>query len=69
LILVKYFVYTEGAEDCTFFYEAGNEDHQLGTGSFVHNIIISVVRRVEFVSDWMSLVQYYCCKCALTMCG
>jgi hypothetical protein len=23
---------TEWAEDCTFFYGAGNEDHQLGTG-------------------------------------
>jgi hypothetical protein len=23
---------TERAEDYTFFYEAGNEDHQLGTG-------------------------------------
>jgi exonuclease III len=25
---------TERAEDYTFFYGAGNEDHQLGTGSF-----------------------------------
>jgi hypothetical protein len=45
---------TERAEDYTFFYWAGNEDHQLGTGSFVHKRIISAVRRVEFVSDWMS---------------
>jgi hypothetical protein len=26
---------TERAEDFTFFYGAGNEDHQLGTGFFV----------------------------------
>jgi exonuclease III len=26
---------TEQAKDCTFLYEAGNEDHQLGTG-FLH---------------------------------
>jgi exonuclease III len=45
---------TERAEDYTLFYGAGNEDHQLGTGFFVHKRIISAVRRVEFVTDRMS---------------
>jgi hypothetical protein len=47
---------TERAEGYTFFYGAGNEDHQLGTGFFVHMKIISAVRRVEFVSDMMSYI-------------
>jgi exonuclease III len=64
---------TERAEDYTFFYGAGNEDHQLGTGFFVHKRMVSAVRMVEFVSDRMSyhtkrsLVQYYCCKYARPM--
>jgi exonuclease III len=37
---------TERAEDYTFFYGQGNEDHQLGTGFFVHKTILSAVRRV-----------------------
>jgi hypothetical protein len=45
---------TERAEDYTFFYRQGNEDHQLGTGFFVHKRIVSAVRRVEFISDRMS---------------
>jgi hypothetical protein len=47
---------TERAEDYIFFYGEGNEDHQLGIDIFVHNRIISAVRRVEFVSDRMSYI-------------
>jgi exonuclease III len=49
---------TERAEDYTFFYGAGNEDHQLEKGVYVHKRIISAVRRVEFVSDRMSYISY-----------
>jgi exonuclease III len=45
----------EWAEDYTF-YGVENEDHQFGTGFFVHKRIISAVRRVEFVSDRMTYI-------------
>jgi hypothetical protein len=47
---------TERAEDYTFFYGKGNEDHQLGTGFLIHKRILPAIRRVEFVSDKMSYI-------------
>jgi hypothetical protein len=45
---------TEPAGEYTIYSGKGNENHELGTGFFVHRRIVSAVKRVEFISDRMS---------------
>jgi hypothetical protein len=61
----------EPADDYTFFYGNENTNH-LGTDFFMRNVIMSVLKRTEFISDRMysynskrSLVWYYS-ECACT---
>ena len=42
--------------DCGFFYGKGNEIHQLGTGFFVDCIIVTAVKKVEFVNYRLSYI-------------
>jgi hypothetical protein len=48
---------SEPAGEYAFFYGKGNEYHELGTGFFVHERIISAVKRVESVSDRVSYIM------------
>jgi hypothetical protein len=47
---------TELAEEYTFVYGKGIENHELGTGFFVNKRILSAVKRVEFVGDRKSYI-------------
>ena len=47
---------TARAGDYNFFYGKGNENHQLGTGFFVHRRLVSAVKRIESVSDRLSYI-------------
>jgi len=60
------------AGDFTHFYRKRYENHQLGTGYFVCNRIITATKTVEFVSyrnlynSEKSLVYYHYFECACT---
>jgi hypothetical protein len=43
--------FTRRAADYNFFYGKRDENHQLGTGFFVHRRIVPAVKRVEFIGD------------------
>jgi hypothetical protein len=43
----------ETADDCTFFYDNGSANHQLGTVFFVYQGITLADKTVEFFSDRM----------------
>jgi hypothetical protein len=58
---------TEQAEDYTFCYGVGSEDHQLGTSSFVHKGIILADRRVEFISNRMLYIILRGCWCNIVV--
>jgi exonuclease III len=47
---------TVRAREYTFFYGQGQENRQLGKGFFVHQRIVSAIKRVEFVSARMSYI-------------
>jgi hypothetical protein len=47
---------TVRAGEYTFFYGNGQESHQVGTGFFVHQRMVSAIKRVEFVSGRKSYI-------------
>jgi len=53
---------TVTAGDFNFIYGKENENHQLGTGFFVHHRIVSAVMRVEFVNNRVSYIVLRGCQ-------
>jgi hypothetical protein len=48
--------HTVRAGEYNFSYGKGNDNHQLGTGFFVHQRIAPAVKRVEYVNDRVSYI-------------
>jgi hypothetical protein len=46
--------------DYIFFLWKRNVNHHLGTGLFVHGVITSAVKTVDFISDRMSYITLKC---------
>ena len=44
--------------DYMLYYGKGNNNHQLGTGFFIHKGIKSAVKKVEFISDRLSYLIF-----------
>jgi len=57
------------AGDFNFFYVKGKEIYQLGTGFFVHQRLVSAVKRVEFVSDRVSYIGLRGRWCSIVVCN
>jgi hypothetical protein len=51
----------------TFFYGKGYENHEFGKDFFVHNRLISTVKRVEFASDRMLYIILRACWCDIVL--
>ena len=47
---------TVRAGEYNLYYGKGSENHHLRTGFCVHHRIVSAVKRVEFVSDRVSVI-------------
>jgi hypothetical protein len=45
-------------DDCTFCH-GNSANHRLGTGFFIHKGIISAVKRVEFISDRITVLNVH----------
>jgi hypothetical protein len=54
---------TQPTGEYTFSYGKWNQNHELGTGFFIHRRIIPAVKRVEFVSNRMSYIILRGCWC------